>query len=213
MRAFISGTKKRYKVFASYFWTRTQMSDRDRVLLTPWEEWAKYHRFPAEILLHAGLLAVVIIQIMLMTYQFTGYNRSNEDTFKRIFHPSQFRAGIYSIQDCLKVINDTVQMVCSPSSPSPSRSLHLIILILILIFIFMFIFTLVSITLPSLLLQNHMLTYLAFLSSPSLNCTPSSSCSSRYLPSSNILSLFCFPSAHTSNFFSFFFLLILLVVL
>lgn len=106
----MSSLRRHYKKFASYFWTRKHMSDRDRVLLTPWEEWRKYHRFPVELLGHASLLAVVTIQIMLMTYQFTGYNRSNEDTFKRIFHPEQYRDGIYSIQDCLDVIQYTVDL-------------------------------------------------------------------------------------------------------
>lgn len=78
------------------------------MILSPWEEWHKYNRFPVEVLLHTGLLVIVIVQIMLMAYQFTGYNKSNEDTFHKFFFPEDYRDGIFSIEDCINVINQTV---------------------------------------------------------------------------------------------------------
>eukprot|EP01102_Stenamoeba_stenopodia_P016061 TRINITY_DN5559_c0_g1_i10.p1 TRINITY_DN5559_c0_g1~~TRINITY_DN5559_c0_g1_i10.p1 ORF type:complete len:549 (-),score=128.39 TRINITY_DN5559_c0_g1_i10:487-2133(-) len=100
--------KTKWRAIAKHFWSRKAITDRDRVILSPWEEWQKYNRFPVEVLLHTGLLVIVIVQIMLMAYQFTGYNKSNEDTFHKYFFPEEYRDGIFSIDDCINVINQTV---------------------------------------------------------------------------------------------------------
>jgi len=99
---------KQIQKWKSLFWRRKQMSDRDKVSLTAWQEWRKYHRFPADVLLHITLVVFISVLIMLQTYEFTDYNRANENTFKHVFYPEDYREGIFSISDAINLINNTV---------------------------------------------------------------------------------------------------------
>jgi hypothetical protein len=53
-----------------------KMSDRDYQVLSPLQKWHKYHRFPFKILLHTIVLALVILQVFVISTQFTEYHRS-----------------------------------------------------------------------------------------------------------------------------------------
>lgn len=39
------------------------MSDRDRLMMSPIEKWVKYRRFPFKFIVHAMLLAIVWIEV------------------------------------------------------------------------------------------------------------------------------------------------------
>eukprot|EP00005_Dracoamoeba_jomungandri_P010871 CAMPEP_0174272706 /NCGR_PEP_ID=MMETSP0439-20130205/52207_1 /TAXON_ID=0 /ORGANISM="Stereomyxa ramosa, Strain Chinc5" /LENGTH=726 /DNA_ID=CAMNT_0015363449 /DNA_START=236 /DNA_END=2416 /DNA_ORIENTATION=+ len=57
----------------------------DRMLLSPWQKWLKYNRFPWRICLHALLFAVVLTQVMLNYVESAKYLRATHNTFGFLF--------------------------------------------------------------------------------------------------------------------------------
>eukprot|EP01104_Vermistella_antarctica_P001904 TRINITY_DN1204_c1_g1_i2.p1 TRINITY_DN1204_c1_g1~~TRINITY_DN1204_c1_g1_i2.p1 ORF type:complete len:446 (+),score=77.37 TRINITY_DN1204_c1_g1_i2:146-1483(+) len=88
-------------------WNR-KFSDKDEILLTPWEQWRKYRGFPFTAFLHTAVLVLCIVQVMLLCTEFTPYNRSNELTFKSHFYPEEWNDGIYTQGDCIDAIQQVV---------------------------------------------------------------------------------------------------------
>lgn len=67
-----------------------KMSDRDYQVLSPLQKWHKYHRFPFKILLHTIVLALVILQVFVVSTQFTEYHRSTRGSFEYFFCTSGY---------------------------------------------------------------------------------------------------------------------------
>ena len=45
------------------FWRESDVSDRDRVILTPFNQWRKYRHFPLPIILHFFIVVLVSSQV------------------------------------------------------------------------------------------------------------------------------------------------------
>ena len=85
-----------------------RMTDRDAVLLTPFNQWRKYRNFPLKIVLHFAIVFLITLEAVLLSVEFIPYNRANEQTFQRMFHLEEYEDGIYTIDDFLYVLDATV---------------------------------------------------------------------------------------------------------
>eukprot|EP01128_Nolandella_sp_AFSM9_P008975 TRINITY_DN5617_c0_g1_i1.p1 TRINITY_DN5617_c0_g1~~TRINITY_DN5617_c0_g1_i1.p1 ORF type:complete len:722 (+),score=150.40 TRINITY_DN5617_c0_g1_i1:190-2355(+) len=71
----------------SWFWDDENMPDRDRVAMTQWKKWTKYHRFPFKAIVHLLITAALIVQIYYVSSQLTEYTRGNRGSFSAFFFP------------------------------------------------------------------------------------------------------------------------------
>ena len=49
-----------------FFWRESEISDRDRILLTPFNQWRKYRHFPLKIILHFLIVIFVGSQVRVL---------------------------------------------------------------------------------------------------------------------------------------------------
>lgn len=79
------------------------------ILLTPFDLYKKYHYFPLKVPLHVIVVIFISINALVLSEQYVGYGRANEQVFEAIFLPVNTRAdGIFNVPDTLELISKTV---------------------------------------------------------------------------------------------------------
>ena len=102
---------------------------RDALLYTPFHLYSKYHQFPVTVVLHLILILFISINAILISQQYIGFGRANEQTFEAIFLPDQVRdSGLYDVPSTIDLIERTVNNVriSTPRSPPSQRIILLI---------------------------------------------------------------------------------------
>jgi hypothetical protein len=89
----------------------TPLSDRELTTQTLWQQRHKTRQFPVTLLFNILLLTLCTIQCLLITLEYTDYNRGNENGFRNLFHPEEYREGIYSIGDVMQLLEDLTEQV------------------------------------------------------------------------------------------------------
>jgi len=85
-----------------------------------WLKWKLYRRFPWKFLIHTLITIFCTAQVLVISTQNTNYNVSNFATFYRVFYPPDFNPSYgfivpsdtlyaYSISDCIRILNGSVQ--------------------------------------------------------------------------------------------------------
>jgi hypothetical protein len=99
-----------------YFRGYKAPSDRDLLLLTPFQQYKTYHRFPFMVVIHVVLLMFLSINTVLLSNEYTDYSQANEQVFEGIFLPHNVRStGIYNLPDTLHLIEEIVETVSEKS--------------------------------------------------------------------------------------------------
>ena len=79
------------------------------LLLTPFHLYKKYHHFPISVALNVILIMFLSTNALILSDEFIGYGRANEQTFESLFMPQSDGYGaLYSVPDTLDLIKQTV---------------------------------------------------------------------------------------------------------
>ena len=104
----------------------TNSTTSDRLLLTPFHLYKKYHQFPFSVVLHIVLVIFISVNALMISSEYIGYGRANEQAFEAVFLPPSTRLlGLYSVPDTLDLISSTVHSVGLIILPQSVPRIHL----------------------------------------------------------------------------------------
>ena len=100
--------------------TSTPLSDREMSTLTLWQQRKKSRQFPVTLGFNLLILLLCVTQCLMVSLEYTNYNRGNENGFRNTFHPEELRDGLFSIQEVMEVLEDMVEKVHQATDDVPS---------------------------------------------------------------------------------------------
>jgi len=127
LRFFLSRPRIIVRTTMGYFknflcFTRPTMTPRDRMLLSPWQKWTKYYRFPWKVVLHFILFLFVAIQVGLQFAETAQYARASHNTFSSLFFNKtdfdSYDVKFHTIDDLIWNLNTTVMKFYNISNVS-----------------------------------------------------------------------------------------------
>jgi len=87
------------------------LTDREMTTLTLWQQRKKSRQFPVTLGFNLLMLLLCVSQCLMVSLEYTNYNRGNENGFRNVFHPEELRDGLFSIQEVMEVLEDMVEKV------------------------------------------------------------------------------------------------------
>mmetsp|Transcript_12988 Transcript_12988/g.51805 ORF Transcript_12988/g.51805 Transcript_12988/m.51805 type:complete len:812 (+) Transcript_12988:179-2614(+) len=117
---------KNCALFLQNCWREPPIPDKERVLLTPFNQWRKYRNFPIKIVLHLLIVVFVTVQALMLSTEFIPYGSANQACFQTTFLLEEYRDGIFSVYDFLDVLRSTVDNYYAFPEYSVNRYDHII---------------------------------------------------------------------------------------
>jgi hypothetical protein len=108
---------------------RRVIPTRDRVLLSSWEKFTRYGRFPLKLVLHVSLVALTTWQVVRYNERDAGYVRAATRNFMYYFFPAEFDFSsrhyyLYTVDEVVSSVNRSVQQYDAITRTSVDQLSH-----------------------------------------------------------------------------------------
>lgn len=100
------------------------MPVRDQLTLSPLQKWRKYRRLPYKFTVHVLIVCLCSALIILQAAQYAKYSNNTNDTFQKLFFPTAFADGIFTMEDFVQTINQSLHVYETFGTESVDRNVY-----------------------------------------------------------------------------------------